>query len=525
MSGFLVFLVALPLSLGIAMASGFPPIAGVITAIVGGVAATWCGSAHLVVKGPAAGLIVIALGAVGELGGGDSAAGYRRTLAVIVAAALAQIALALLRAGVLGDFFPAAVVHGMLAAIGVLIISKQAHVLLGVTPHAAEPLELLAEIPASVLRANPEIALIGLLGLVVLVGHPRLRGRVAAVRHVPAPLLVVALAIPLAMAFDLDHAHTYSIEVFHHTYAIGPNFLVNLPGNLFAALTWPDFGALAKPVAWKYVAMFAIVGTVESLLSVKAVDLLDPWRRRSDPDRDLLATGVGNLLAGLLGGLPMISEIVRSTANVSYGARTRRSNFFHGVFMFAFVALLPGLVHRIPLAALAAMLIVTGARLASPGELLAAWRVGPEQALVFIVTVVVTVASDLLVGVAAGILTKALAHAVRGAPFESLLRADLEVVRQGSRATVRVRHAAVFSNFFWIRRALQSLPAEVTEVHVDLGDVRLVDHTVMHKLHDLERDWEREGRRLVVDGLDALQPTSRHPLAARRAGARPRTAG
>jgi len=516
LSGFLVFLIALPLCLGIAMASGFPPVAGIITAVVGGVLATWLGSAPLTIKGPAAGLIVIALGAVGELGAGDAHVGYRRALACIVVAAGFQVVFALLRAGTLGDFFPSAVVHGMLAAIGIIIVSKQSHVVMGVAPHAKEPLMLIAEIPASLMRMNPEIMLIGVISLIILFGHPRLRGYLSFIRRVPAPLLVLAVAIPLASLFDLEHLHMYREPLFRHDYQIGPDFLVNLPKNLIAAVTFPDFSHVFGGVSIKYIVMFALVGSIESLLSAKAVDTLDPLKRRSNLDKDLLATGVGNLIAGLLGGLPMISEIVRSSANIGYGARSRLSNFFHGVFLLLFVAFAPSLIHHIPLSALAAMLIFTGVRLASPLEFVKTWRVGKEQLFVFVSTIAITVASDLLLGVLAGMALEMLIYVAHGAPVRSLFRPDIDVSVDAERATLRVRHAALFTNYLTIKRRLAQLPAGVTHVSVNFEDTHFVDHTVMEKLHELEREWARAARLLEIRGLEGHDVFSEHPLAARK---------
>jgi MFS superfamily sulfate permease-like transporter len=514
-SGFLVFLIALPLCLGIAMASGFPPVAGIFTAVVGGVLSSFLGSARLTIKGPAAGLIVIALGAVQELGQGDGALGYRRALATIVVAAVIQILFAVLRAGALGDFFPSSVVHGMLAAIGVIIVSKQAHTLMGVTPRAKEPLHLLAEIPHSLANANPEILLIGVLSLTLLFGHHALKGRVPALARVPAPLLVLLSAVPLGLAFDLEHEHTFTWA--QHAFSVGPKFLVNLPGNLLSAVTFPDFSAVLSAPSIKYIVMFALVGSIESLLSAKAVDMLDPEKRRSDLDKDLLATGVGNLVAGLIGGLPMISEIVRSSANIGYGARSRLSNFFHGLFLLLFVALVPGLIHRIPLAALAGMLIFTGVRLASPGEFRKTLRIGVDQLAVFTFTLGVTLATDLLVGVGAGIALKMVLHVANGAPLGALFKPDIRVWREGERTVVQVRHAAVFSNYLRLKGVLARLPAGSTPlVVVDFTDARLVDHTVMEKLHELEGEYARAGRHLQLRGLEAHRTFSTHPLAARK---------
>ncbi|WNG45456.1 SulP family inorganic anion transporter [Archangium minus] len=514
-SGFLVFLIALPLCLGISLASGFPPVAGILTAVIGGVVSSFLGSARLTIKGPAAGLIVIALGAVTDLGGGDAQLGYRRALATIVVAAVLQILFAALRTGTLGDFFPSSVVHGMLAAIGVTICSKQIHVLLGVTPTAKEPIHLLAEIPHSLGKLNPEIALIGVISLLLLFGHAMLSKRIAVLKRVPAPLLVLLVAVPLGVVFDLDHEHTFtfSSEVF----SVGPKFLVNLPSNLLTAITFPDFSAVFTSASIKYIVMFALVGSIESLLTAKAMDMLDPEKRRSNLDKDLFATGAGNLLAGLIGGLPMISEVVRSSANIGYGAKSRLSNFFHGLFLLLFVAFAPMLIHRIPLAALAAMLVFTGVRLASPSEFVKTFRIGAEQLIIFTFTLGVTLATDLLVGVASGIVLKVVVHLLNGAPLAGLFRPEIEEHKAEGQVVLRVRHAAVFTNFLKLKKQL-ARHAQAQHVEVDLTDAKLVDHTVMERLHELEGEFSREGRHLHIRGLDQHRSLSAHPLSARKKG-------
>jgi MFS superfamily sulfate permease-like transporter len=514
-SGFLVFLIALPLCLGISMASGFPPLAGILTAVIGGLVSTWLGSARLTIKGPAAGLIVIALGAVQELGGGDMRLGYRRALATIAVAAVVQILFALFRAGTLGDFFPSSVVQGMLAAIGVVIFAKQAHSLLGVTPSAKDSLALLEEIPHSLAQLNPPITLIGVLSLVILFGHPYLGGRLAWLKRVPAPLLVLLVAVSLGFAFDLDNAHTYTLGLTGAAHALGPQFLVNLPDNFLSVITFPDFSAVFSATSLKYIAMFAIVGSIESLLITKAVDSLDPEKRRSDLDKDLLALGVGNLTAGLLGGLPMISEIVRSSASIGYGAKSRLSNFFHGLFLLLFVAFAPALIHRIPLAALAAMLIYTGVRLASPSAFVRTFRIGPEQLFLFSVTLVTTLATDLLVGVITGVVVKLALHLVNGATMRGLFQPFIVEHESDGRVVLRVGHAAVFSNYLGLKKRLARFP-QAREVVIDLSRARLVDHTVMERLRALQDEFGQEHRHLELRGLDRHRRLSAHPLAARK---------
>ena len=511
-AGFLVFLIALPLCLGIAMASGFPPVAGILTAVVGGLVATFLGSAQLTIKGPAAGLIVIALGAVQELGAGDAMLGYRRAIAVVVIAGVIQIVLALVRAGKFGAFFPSSVVHGMLAAIGVIIVSKQAHTVMGVGPEAKQPLSLLAEIPHSFSVMNPEIFIIGVLSLLILFGLPMLRA--SWVRKVPAPLVVLLATVPLGLWFGLDHAHTYSFQ--NQAYQVGPQYLVQLPGSLLGAIAFPDFSVIASSTSIKYIVMFTLVGSLESLLSAKAVDLLDPQRRHSDLDKDLLATGIGNTIAGMIGGLPMISEIVRSSANIDNGAQSRWANFFHGMFLLLFVALVPGLLQKIPLAALGAMLIYTGVRLASPREFVRTFRIGREQLALFLTTLVVTLATDLLIGVASGVALKLALHVINGAPLRSMFRARIDQETKAGVVILRVHDAALFTNYLGIERRLAAVDADVRQVVLDLSNTRLVDHTTVEKLHHTVDDWKRAGRTLLVRGLEEHRGLSEHHLAARR---------
>ncbi len=509
-SGFVVFLIALPLCLGIAMASGFPPVAGVLTAVVGGILGLPLGSARLTIKVPEAGLIVIAIGAVTELGAGDMVAGYRAALAVGVVAAAIQIVLALLRTGKFATVMPPAVVHGMLAAIGVIIVAKQAPVLLGAPTHGGGPLAMLADVPYEIGHANPYVAGIGLLSMALLLAWPHLP--VPRLRTLPAPMVVLLVAVPLASAAHFAAPHMYHFAA--HDYQLGPELLVSLPGKLASALTFPDFSALSNPVAWKYVAMFALVGAVESLLSVVAVDAMDPARRASNLDRDLLATGIANLVAASIGGLPMISEIVRSKANVDAGAQDARSNFFHGIYLLLFVALLPDILHLIPLTALGAMLVVVGFRLASPREFAHTWQLGPDQFAVFTTTFVVTLATDLLLGVGAGLLLKAILHGVRGVRPADLRAECLEIARDGEVLDVRVRGAAVFLNLLGLERAIaEARDGEVRRVRLDVSQARVVDHTVLHRMEQVAAEWPE--CEFEVIGLDALRPVGTAPHSCR----------
>lgn len=496
-AGLLVFLVALPLGLGVAMASGFPPAAGVLTAIVGGVVINFLGGAQLTIKGPAVGLIVIAVAAVTELGRGDMVAGYRYALAIGVVAAVIQIALALLRAGSAAAMLPPAVAHGMLAAIGITVIAKQAHTALGVAPENQATLALLFEIPSSVVHARPEIALIGVVSLVIMFGLPLLRRRHEALERLSAPLVVLVVAVALGYAFDLEPAH--------FSRAASGAYLVHLPGALLDAIALPDFSRIGSLDSIKYIVMFALVGSIESTRSVIAVDTLAPSKRASNLDRDLLVVGVGNLLASAIGGLPMISELVRSKANLEAGATSRFANFVHGLLMLGCVALLPMVLQHIPLAALAAMLVYVGAQLAAPTERVLGW----DQLVPFLVTLFATLVINPLIGVGVGLVLKIGLDLARGVPLATLWRGDLQVEPGEGELRLVFRHAATFSSLPSVQRAVERLPEDIARVIVDVRGVKLVDHTFLARVRQLSRQWPHA--ELVLVGLNDERPAATEP--------------
>lgn len=512
-SGFIVFLVALPLCLGISLASGVPPMAGLITAIIGGLFVSRINGNHVTINGPAAGLIVVILGAVEALSDGDPMAGYRSMLAAVVVSGTLLFILGRLKAGRLGDFFPSSAVHGMLAAIGVIILSKQAHVALGVKPEGKEPLELLAEIPHSIAHMNPEVAIIGLVSLLIMFVLPLFKNRW--VKMVPAPMVVVLAGIALGHYFDLEHEHKY-LFLDGHEYSIGPKFLVTLPENLADGIVFPDWSkALTLPFLTAVITITLVQG-IESLLSAKAVDKLDPWKRESDLNKDLSAVGAGSALAGLIGGLPMIAEIVRSSANINNGGRTGWANFFHGAFLLVFIAAFPTLIHSIPLAALGAILMYTGYRLAAPGHFKHTLQIGPEQLSIFTTTLIVTLATDLIIGVFSGILLKILIHLTRGASFRSLFKPNLHLRydHMSDCFVLEVHDAAIFSNFLGLKKKLDSIPAQA-HVRVDFDKATLVDHTVMEHVYSYKEKYERAGGHFEVTEMGHLVPRSQHPHAAR----------
>ncbi|MBK8668145.1 MAG: SulP family inorganic anion transporter [Saprospiraceae bacterium] len=501
-SGFIVFLLALPLSMGIAKASDFPPIMGLITAIVGGMIVSLLMGSKLTIKGPAAGLIVIVAGAVADFGGGET--GWHLALGAMFVAALVQILFGVLKFGKMTDFFPLSAIHGMLAAIGIIIIAKQLPVLLNVNPQIMAgkgPIAILASLPTVFANLDPRGALIGVISLMIMLGWPYLKSY--SISKIPAPLMVLLIAVPAELLMDFSHTEP-SYALVH----IG-NLIENLHMNI-------NFGGFATPgIFIKYVIMFALVGTLESLLTVKAIDLIDPFKRKSDNNKDLIAVGIGNVITSILGGLPMIAEVARSSANVNNGGKTRWANFFHGFFILMFVLIASKYIEMIPNSALAAMLIAVGIKLAHPKEFLHTFNIGKEQLAIFLVTIIFTLFEDLLIGIAAGMLLKIIIHVFNGVPLKSLFKVPVEISFEGDNYLVVVDKAALFTNFAGIKNKLESIPSGFN-VTIDLNNTKVTDHSVMKNLDHFKHDYEVSGGHVSITGLDDHKLLSKHHLAARK---------
>lgn len=395
-----VFLVALPLCLGIALASGAPLFSGIISGIVGGIVIGLLSKSSLSVSGPAAGLVVIVLNAVSDLGS------YESFLLAVVLAGVFQLLLGFLKAGIIGLYFPSSVIKGMLAAIGLILILKQFPYLIGFEADTFGKMKFLqpdgsntfSDIFAALSHIEIGSLLIGLFSIVLLIfWDSKLIKNNGALKRIPAGVLVVVMGIVINQIF---------IAVAPGL-AVGNIHLVNIPvisgmDSLQEVFTFPDFSAFGNINLYITAFTLAIVASLETLLSVEAVDKLDPQKRRTPQNAELKAQGVGNIVSGLIGGLPITAVIVRSSANLDAGAKTKMSAVMHGVLLLIAVAVFPMVMNMIPLSALAAVLIMVGFKLTKPSLYKAQYLLGKDRFVPFFVTVVCILFTDLLVGILIG---------------------------------------------------------------------------------------------------------------------------
>ena len=501
-----VSLVALPLALGIAVASGVSPMAGVLSAIIGGVVTTFFRGGHLAINGPAAGLIAVILGGLVALDGN-----INYVLAAIVVSGGIQVILGFLKMGRFAKLLPSSVLHGILAAIGVIIFAKQAHYALGTTSSAETTIGAIVDIFRKLPEVNPFVFLVAFIGLLVLVFYKKIKNKL--VQAIPAPMWVLLLSLPVVFGFDFFTEH--SISFLGNTYGVGPSLLIDIPKNPLDSIMHPDFGMIATLPFWLTVLSITTIASVETLASARAVDKLDPHKRTTNLNKDLIGVGLSTMVSGALGGLPIITVIVRSTVNVNSNAKTKWSNFYHGIFLILFVLILAPVLRSIPLAALAAILVHTGFKLASPKVFKHAYDQGVEQLLFLSATLIITLFTDLLYGIVGGILVTLLLHMLLAkVGFLPFFR---KVYKSGSKVyhlengtyEVKLKGIANFLYALKLDKLLENVPLGAT-VRIDMSQTRLVDLSIMENLIEFKRIHENSGGDVKLIGLDNHVASTSH---------------
>ncbi len=529
LAGMQVALVSLPLSLGIAIASGAPAVTGVISAIIAGLIFPFLGGAYVTISGPAAGLAPALLAGMIMLGGGDLAAGYPLLLVAICLTGLLQIVLSLFNAGRFALFLPVTVVEGMLAAIGAIIIIKQIPALLGVlAPPAKSMLVTIENLPAVLLQTDAAIAAIG--GVCLFLLFYLNRTRHAWLRRIPPPLFVAGIGIGLGYLLQLE-----------------PQYLIAMPHNIIeGGITLPAFADVwNRTELWWGILLVVITLTlidgIESLATIAAVDKIDPYQRKSNPNVTLRAMGISNTLSSIFGGLTIIPGGVKSRVNVDAGGRTLWANFYNAIFLIIFLFLAKDLIARIPLAAIGAILIYVGWRLCEFSVFRKTYAIGRDQMLIFVVTIAAILATDLLVGILLGVaaeivlLVYLLTPSFRavltgrldyGQSFKLLwgnfaglfrnpvIKVKVEEGTGGPHYRISLGSVVCF-NLLPLDKLLQVIPqgAAITLVVTESG--RIIDHTAMEYLHQFREECLHAGRPFEIQGLEHFYQFSRHALSVR----------
>lgn len=490
-AGLVVFLVALPLCLGIALASGAPLMSGLVTGIMGGLVAGLASGSHLAVSGPAAGLTVIVLDGIEDMGT------FEAFLVAVVLAGVIQLVLGFLKAGIIGHYFPSSVIQGMLAAIGLILILKQIPHFLGVDQDffgdysffQPDGLNTFSEIAYALENVGMGSFVIGIvsLSLIILWVQPFM-SRVPVLSSIPSALLVVVVGIVLNLTFG-SYVPALAIEAEH---------LVQIPliknfGDMQNELSFPDFAAAFEGSSFRMTLRIAftiaIVASLETLLCIEATDKMDPHKRKTPYSRELKAQGLGNLIAGFIGGIPMTAVIVRSTANLDAGAKTKMAAFYHGLFLLASLLLIPSVLNLIPLSALAAILLYIGYKLTKPVIYKKQWKLGYNQFTPFIITIIAILFTDLLIGICIGMAVGIyfILRANYSVPFSFTTRSD------GDRThyEIHLSEHVSFLNKASLASTLDSIPPHsVVDIFGD--NTRHIDYDVVETIADFRERAEEQ---------------------------------
>lgn len=481
-SGLVVFLIALPLCLGVALASGAPLFSGMIAGIIGGVVIGALSGSHTSVSGPAAGLTAVVLVSIQQLGS------FEIFLLAVVVAGVFQLALGFAKAGMIANYFPSNVIKGMLTGIGIIIILKQIPHALGYDKDAEGDFSFFEQSGSNTfltiwdtltLYIHPGATIVALIsvGIMLLWERPAVKSKLG---FVPGALVAVVVSVLVNQVFTS----------FGEPWAILPEHLVNIPvasdaSAFLAQFTFPDFSQISNPKVYSVALTICIVASIETLLCLEAVDKIDPYLRTSNPNRELKAQGIGNMLSGLIGGIPITSVIVRSSANVNANARTKASAIYHGMFLLVCVALIPAILNMIPLAALAAVLILTGYKLAKISIFKESWNNGKYQWWPFIITVFAVVFTDLLTGVGIGLVASAIAI-LRG-NMRNAYYFHKEEYHEGDIIKIKLSQEVSFLNKAAIKQTLENLP-ENSKVVIDATDTAYIDFDVLESIREFDKE-------------------------------------
>lgn len=498
-SSVVVFLVALPLCLGIALASGAPAFSGIIAGIIGGIVIGYLSGSNISVSGPAAGLTVIVLSSIDTLGG------FELFLAAVVLAGIIQFILGIARAGLIGNFFPVSVIKGMLAAIGILLILKQIPHTVGydmdyigdVFFNQADGHNTFSEIAYALADVQAGAITISIVSLIILISWdlPILK-RFTFFNMIPGSLIVVALGVIMNEYIFKGNSTLFVTSEHLVSLPIPQNF-----GDFLGQFTTPDFSNIFTGDTITVAFTLAIVGSLETLLSIDAADKLDSFKRISPPNRELVAQGIGNSLSGLIGGLPITAVIVRSSANATAGARTKLSAVLHGIFLMVSVIFLAGVLNKIPLSSLAAILLVVGFKLTKPALYKDIFAKGYSQFLPFIITILAIVFTDLLTGIIIGMVV-GLFFVMRTNFHRSIF-----IARDGKNILIRLTKDVSFLNKAFLRKTFEEIP-KGSYVIIDGSRSPFIDNDIIEIICDFTKSAELKDIKVELK----KRKSSSHPL-------------
>jgi len=498
-AGLSVFLVALPLCLGIALASGAPLYAGLLSGIIGGLVVSLVSGSQLAVSGPAAGLTTVVAASIISLGG------YKVFLLAVMVAGLFQLVLGLLKLGIIASYFPSSVIKGMLAAIGIILISKQIPIAIGYDHPDFWTSGFLQLFSSDNLLGNFEqfnrsltrgAILITTVSLVILAVLQQPFAK--KLKIVPAPLLVVIIGITANMLFT-SAASGFSLR---------PAQLVAIPFNVFADISLPDFTRLFSTTAiWKDGVVIGLLATLETLLCIEAIDKLDSRNRITPVNRELIAQGIGNMTCGLLGAIPITAVVVRGAANIDAGARTKLAAFTHGLFLLSAILFVPFLLNKIPYASLSAILLITGYNLTKPRLYRNMWRLGWKQFLPFLITIIVILATDLLIGVSIGLLVSVYFI------IQNNFRAEYRMTttqHQGIESYyIRLNTNVTFLNKVKLKKTLDEVP-EYSVLTIDGSGCNFIDYDILEIISEYDNKARDRHIELHLKGIQKVAVTAAH---------------